>query len=122
MPDSRPESAVPKRRGAGRFGAALASSIAALALGVALGGRWHLALLITMIYALFIAVSAWYGGFAPGLACTLACTGSVTYFWLEPVGSFRVANLSELASVILFPLLGAGLSALSERGRASASW
>jgi signal transduction histidine kinase len=119
MPDSISESAAREHRGLGRYSVALACSVGAIFLGVELGGRWHLALPITVLYAIFIAASAWQGGRGPGLACTLACTGAAMYFWLEPVGSFKVADLGEAGAVVLFALLGTAISFVSERARAS---
>jgi PAS domain S-box-containing protein len=61
-----------------------------------------------------IALSSWLGGLRPGLLTTLLCFAASAYFWLPPVGSFAVANPSDLAALIVLSLIGVLISALNE--------
>jgi PAS domain S-box-containing protein len=67
-----------------------------------------------------IVLSAWAGGFWPGMATTVVSAILANYFWLPPFYSFRLATGRELIALVIFIAIGAMICALSEtmyRGR-----
>jgi len=67
-----------------------------------------------------IVLSAWAGGFWPGMATTVLSALLANYFWLPPFHSFRLATGRELIAFVIFIAIGATICALSEtmyRGR-----
>ncbi len=61
-----------------------------------------------------IVLSAWYGGFGPGLLATLLGALSVGYFLLEPRGALAIHSLPEATALVVFVLTGALISWLME--------
>jgi PAS domain S-box-containing protein len=67
-----------------------------------------------------IVLSAWAGGFWPGIVTTALGAVFATYFWLAPFYSFQLSTVADLISLLFFAAIGALISALSEtmyRGR-----
>jgi PAS domain S-box-containing protein len=61
-----------------------------------------------------IALSAWFGGFRPGLVTTLLCTVAGAYFWFPSTRSLRTQEPGDLVALALFLSIGLLLSALNE--------
>src|SRR2546425_11877341 len=54
-----------------------------------------------------VMLSAWFGGFGPGLLTTLLSALAMDYFWLPPAPGFGIQEPGDLMGFILF--LGVGL-------------
>jgi PAS domain S-box-containing protein len=73
-----------------------------------------------LLFVPAIVLSAWAGGFGPGMVTTILGALLATFFWLPPFYSFRLATGSELIGVAIFVAIGATTCGLSEamyRGR-----
>lgn len=68
-------------------------------------------------YIPFMTVSAWFGGFGPGLLTAVLCTLESLYFAIEPVASFRAARGESLLGLDLLLLTGLVACVLFERLR-----
>jgi signal transduction histidine kinase len=64
-----------------------------------------------LLFALAVMVSAWYGGFGPGLFATLAGAVAADYFLLRPLGFSHSSD--QLARSAVFVIVGAQISWLS---------
>jgi PAS domain S-box-containing protein len=103
-----------------RYGLAIVVATAAILLRLALDPIWGSALPF-MTFFPAIMLSAWVGGFGPGIVTTLICTAAAEYFWLDP-GHFNVSDYGDLVALSIFALVGVAISALNEawrRGTAS---
>lgn len=103
-----------------RYGLAIAVAIGAILLRLALDPVWGSALPFMMFFPA-IMLSAWVGGFGPGIVTTLMCTEAAEYFWLDP-GHFSIRDRGDLVALSIFALVGVAISALNEawrRGTAS---
>jgi len=94
------------------FGVALLSTSAALVL------RWPLWPLLgqTSPFLTFFAavvVTAYLGGFWPGLLATLLGSAASDYFLIEP-GGFGVSQTGAIVTLTIFVLIGVSISGLSE--------
>src|SRR2546425_7149301 len=102
-----------------RYAVALGATAVAIALRGVLTGLWgHDQPFITFFPA--VVVSAWAGGFWPGMLTTVLCAAAADYFWLPPLYGFRVLGLGDAVALLLFVGIGALISGLSEtmhRGR-----
>src|SRR5215212_11748149 len=92
--------------------------VAALAVGVAFAIKLILDPLIVQDVPFLlvfgaIMVSAWYGGFGPGLLATVAAGLATDYFFLPPKGSFSGFGL-ETVPLLLFFLEGTLVCLLAE--------
>ena len=61
-----------------------------------------------------IVLSAWAGGFWPGIVTTALGAVFATYFWLAPFYSFQLSTVADLISLCSSAAIGALISALSE--------
>ena len=61
-----------------------------------------------------IIIAAAIGGFGPGVLATLLSVVSAVYFFIVPSGSFTIENEGDRLSVIVFLLMGLGISLLAE--------
>src|SRR5215204_7670906 len=59
-----------------------------------------------------VMVSAWYGGFGPGLLATVLAILATDYFFLYPIGSFSGLSL-ESTPLVVFLLEGTLVSVLA---------
>jgi signal transduction histidine kinase/CheY-like chemotaxis protein len=66
-----------------------------------------------------VLVSAWWGGFGPGLLATLLSALAECYFVLEPRHSFEVHSPAVQVGLVLFVPLGVAVSLLVERLRSA---
>lgn len=64
-----------------------------------------------------IMVSAWLGGFGPGLVTTLLSALGSAYYWVPPLRSLRIVDPTELAGLATFLTVGAVISGLNEAWR-----
>jgi PAS domain S-box-containing protein len=95
---------------------AVGVTVAAVLLRLALNPVWGIRLpYITLFPA--IMVSAWLGGLWPGIVTTAIAGTAAEYFWIEPTGSWAVADKSELLGVLVFIVEGVVISALNEAWR-----
>ncbi|MBD2256275.1 PAS domain S-box protein [Pseudanabaena sp. FACHB-2040] len=79
-----------------------------------------------LLFAPAIMLSAWYGGFKPGLVATALSCLLANYFLVEHTNSLAIATLSDLVRMLVFAVIGVQISflsgrLLSERWRALAS-
>src|SRR5271157_297142 len=58
-------------------------------------------------------IAALVGGLGPGILATLLSDACVDYFFLEPRGQFGNKNLPDLLGLIVFTLIGVGMSWLA---------
>ena len=66
-------------------------------------------------------VSAWFGGFWPGVLCTALSAAIVDYFWLMPIRSMAISSVGDGVALAIFAGIGVVISALNEslhRGQA----
>jgi PAS domain S-box-containing protein len=66
-----------------------------------------------MLFTLSVTIAAWYGGFGAGLFATALSIVIGSYFFVEPRYSLRVPSSVEVARMILFSVVGIGISILS---------
>jgi PAS domain S-box-containing protein len=64
-----------------------------------------------------IMVSAWFGGFGPGLTTTLLSAVGAAYFWVLPARSLHITDPGELTGLAVFIAVGAVISGLNEAWR-----
>jgi PAS domain-containing protein len=73
------------------------------------------ALVPYIAYIPFMAVSAWFGGFGPGLVTAAVCTLESMYFSTPPIGSFRVGLLQDWIGLGSFALSALVIGVLFEQ-------
>jgi signal transduction histidine kinase len=64
-----------------------------------------------------IMVSAWLGGFWPGMLTTLISAAGADYFWFRPGGSLSVPDAADAVALVAFLGVGAAISGLNEAWR-----
>lgn len=70
-----------------------------------------------MYFFIAILLSGWAGGLKAGLAATVLSDLAVTYFYMAPFMSFRVAGRMELIQILSFLVLGSVVSLIVSRLR-----
>jgi PAS domain S-box-containing protein len=96
-----------------RYGFAILCAVAAVAARWALAPLWGIQFpYLTLLPA--VVVSARFGGLGPGLLCTGLGALAASYLWLDPIGDLSVQSLGDKVSMVVFLLVGAGMSALGE--------
>lgn len=103
-----------------RYGIAVLMAGVAVAARLALEPLWGLKLPLITFYPA-IMVSAWLGGFAPGITTTVLCALAADYFWMSPVYSFVVREVGDLVALVLFIGVGGVVSGLNEAWRRAAA-
>src|SRR5215470_4451205 len=102
-----------------RYAIAVGVALAAAAVRGALTALWGDDLpYLTFVPA--IVLSAWAGGFWPGVVTTVCGVVLANYFWLPPYHSLRVTTVADAVGLLFFGSIGLLISALSEsmfRGR-----
>jgi signal transduction histidine kinase len=83
------------------YGVALGACLVSLVLGTIFGVKFTLAALPAAVV-----VAAWFGGFGPGLAVTLAGSLAAGYFLLRPFPQVQPADSTNAASILLFTFVG----------------
>ncbi|HEY1304137.1 MAG TPA: PAS domain S-box protein [Vicinamibacterales bacterium] len=96
-----------------RYGIAVGAAVVAALVRLALERAWgaHLPF-ITFFPA--IMVSAWLGGFGPGLVTTAVSATTAFYFWLVPVRSFWISEPTDWLGLVVFVSVGIVISAMNE--------
>jgi signal transduction histidine kinase/ActR/RegA family two-component response regulator len=61
-----------------------------------------------------IMVSAWYGGFWPGLACTILSAMLVGIIWLPPMWELEISDIGDGIALIFFVALGIAIASIHE--------
>ena len=97
----------------------VAYGVAVLATAVSLLVRWPLWPVLGhhtpfMIFIPAVVACAYWGGFRPGLLATLLGALAGTFFLVEPLWSFRIANTHDAVGLVLFVLTGTIISGLCE--------
>jgi len=59
-------------------------------------------------------IAAVSGGFGPGLVATLLSAGSVSYFFISPLGQFAINSEADAIGLAVFSLMGLVISLLAE--------
>src|SRR5689334_13466997 len=100
-------------------GRLIAYGVAALATVISLLVRWPLWPLLGdavphMTFFPAVMVAAYFGGFWPGLLATIRSAAAANFFFTGQLRSLHVTDVNDLAAAILFVLVGAVISALSE--------
>jgi len=62
-----------------------------------------------------VMLSAWFGGFGPGLLTTLLSALAISYLYLPPTPSLRIRDPGDLMGFLLFLCVGLLFSALNAR-------
>jgi PAS domain S-box-containing protein len=94
--------------------------IAAAAIAVTLLARWLLQPVLQnnipyLIFVLPVSLSAWYGGFRPGLFATLLSALIAEFFFVPPYLSVKIDAGVDAIQFILFLFVGGLISWLSEK-------
>src|SRR5262245_17797840 len=95
------------------FALALVGPAASAALGFELQTLLGYRLPIIAFYPA-VMLSAWYGGFWPGIASTLVSMAVVDRFWLGPLREAQLSNPSDPVTLLLFFGIGIAISGFSE--------
>src|SRR5580765_2478364 len=104
---------VPDWSVSGRYAFAVAAALAAGAIRGALTPLWGEGLpFLTFVPA--VVLSAWAGGFWPGLVTAVLGGGLVNYFWMPPFYTWQVSTLADAIGLLCFIAIGGLVSALSE--------
>jgi PAS domain S-box-containing protein len=99
-----------------RYAIAVAAAAGGLVLRLAFDPVWEGQLpFITLFPA--IMVSAWVGGFGPGLLTTLLAGLGAAYFWVPPLRSLLIVDPAEWLGMSAFFVIGVFISALNEAWR-----
>ncbi len=109
-----------RQNAAYRYGAAIAVSLAFIAL------RWLLGRVIDdgQPYAILfipVALSAFYGGFGPGLVAVLTTIAFADYFLIPPLYTIGLPDTKVVVATLLFSIAGLVISALGEARRVAMS-
>ncbi|MEH2329770.1 PAS domain S-box protein [Nostoc sp.] len=80
----------------------------ALAVGITLLLRPYFTAAPAALFLAAVMVSAWYGGFAPGLLATVLSTLVINYLFLHPLSPLKITNLEILVRLVVF-MITAGL-------------
>jgi|RhiMetdeSRZDD1v2_1073273.scaffolds.fasta_scaffold26746_5 PAS domain S-box-containing protein len=103
----------PRPRRLVHYLAAAAITGGAVTLRVLLEPLWGTEAPFVMLFPA-VMLSAWIGGFGPGVLATVGGALAAAYFWLEPYRSWRLDLPAEIALLGLFVVAGVGLCALTE--------
>src|SRR5207244_447655 len=93
--------------------AAVLTALAILA-SLLLAPHWNPRHLLLPFYPA-VMLSAWFGGFGPGLLTTLLSALAMDYFWLPPTFAFGMQEPGDLIGFVLFLGVGLLVSALNAR-------
>src|SRR5262245_14487364 len=68
-----------------------------------------------------VMVSAWFGGFWPGMVTTLTSVLVVDWLWVQPLRASQQSNFSDPLALVLFAFVGLVISGFSELMHRSAA-
>src|SRR5438445_91118 len=97
-----------------RYGLAAVLTALAILASVLLAPHWNPRHLLLPFYPA-VMLSAWFGGFGPGLLTTLLSALAMDYFWLPPTFAFGMQEPGDLIGFVLFLGVGLLVSALNAR-------
>ena len=93
--------------------ATLAATAVRLALSPLIGDY---ALPVTIFFPAVL-ISGWYGGLRAGLLCVLLSTTAAGYFFTYPPHTFRISDLTDQITLLIFVVVGVGIAFLSQSKR-----
>jgi PAS domain S-box-containing protein len=96
-----------------RYSLAVGFAASAIALRAVLTVLWGYDLPFLTFFPA-IALSAWTGGFGPGVLATGLCGLAAQYFWLAPPESLRIVQFRDVVALVLFVSTGALISVVTE--------
>ncbi len=99
-----------------RYAIAAAGAALTVLLRMGLEPLWGDKLRLLTFYPA-IMVSAWLGGFWPGIVTTLLCAAAAAYLWMPPRFSLAVVDMPNLVGLLLFVGIGLVISGLNEAWR-----
>ena len=102
-----------------RYSLAAGFAASAIALRAVLTALWGYDLPFLTFFPAIV-LSAWTGGFWPGVLATGLCGLAAQYFWLAPPESFKILHFRDVVALLLFVSIGVLISVVSEmmhRGR-----
>jgi two-component system, cell cycle sensor histidine kinase and response regulator CckA len=103
----------PRKRSLTAYGLAIGLTLATLLIRLMLDVGWgHRPLLI--LFMLPIIVSAYWGGFGPGLLATVVAALTVDFFLIPPLHSLRVEEPRDLVQLLIFVAEGIVIGILNE--------
>jgi len=97
-----------------RYGLAAVLTALAILASLLLAPHWTPRHLLLPFYPA-VMLSAWFGGFGPGLLTTLLSALAMDYFWLPPTFAFGMQEPGDLIGFVLFLGVGLLVSALNAR-------
>ena len=103
-----------------RYALAVGAAVLAVLLRLALDPLWGTKLPYITLFP-GIMLSAWLGGFWPGVVTTVLCATAAQYFWVEPSRSWAIADKTDLLGLLVFVAVGGVISALNEAWRRGAA-
>ncbi|WP_375475162.1 PAS domain S-box protein [uncultured Nostoc sp.] len=89
----------------------------ALAVGITLLLRPYFTAAPTALFSAAVMVSAWYGGFAPGLLATVLSTLVINYLLFHPPSGLKITNLDILVRLVVFAIAAGLIIWLNESRR-----
>lgn len=102
-----------------RYAVAVVVASAGVVLRLALDPLWGTTLpFITLFPAVML--SAWLGGFWPGIVATAVSVAAAGYFWIPPARTWSMPEAGDWLGLITFAAIGVVFSALNESWRRSA--
>lgn len=101
-----------------RYPIAVGAAILAIVLRLAMDPVWGMRLPYLTLFP-GIMLSAWLGGFWPGVVTTLVCAAAAEYFWIEPSRTWAMTDRTDLLGLVVFVAVGGVISALNEAWRRS---
>jgi PAS domain S-box-containing protein len=102
-----------------RYAIAVTAAALAVLLRLALDPVWGLKVPFITFYPAMM-VSAWLGGFGPGIVTTLLCAAAAV-LWLRPISTLAVGDVGDLVALLVFISIGVVISLLNEAWRRTAA-
>jgi PAS domain S-box-containing protein len=100
---------------ASRYGVAVAVAGLAVFVRLSLDPVWDSKLPFITAYPALM-VSAWLGGFGPGVVTTVLSAAAAAYLWMPP-GAWPVGDAGDLLALLVFVTTGVVISGLNEAWR-----
>jgi PAS domain S-box-containing protein len=102
-----------RRRPLVHYLAALCITAAFVGIRILLEPWWGSTAPFVMLYPA-VMLSAWLGGFGPGILSTVLATLAADYFWLGPARSFEIGSGADAAVLALFMVVCLGMVLLAD--------
>ena len=96
-----------------RYGVSLVLVAIVVAVRMAVSPAWSQQHPYLLFYPAIIA-AGWYGGFGPGMVATVLAALSISYLWLPPLYTLRIASEQDSVGWLLFVAVGFAVSLLNE--------